>query len=393
MTIDKFILGGGMPGIDKYAFKLWEHLVEEGGHDYILFQEKYRESSEFQKFPLEYFPTLRELFGMKVTSAYRHDGEVCAASNGRLLNKLKVRSYYFRKDFIRAAYLSSRNLDLVHYPTQLERPYRFRNFRTVMTFHDAVPLVMPETLDDRIRAEMEEFIKRIQHVDCFIAVSQSTKDDMIRYLDISDWRIHVVHNGYDEGYRMIPDSGWVRDKYTGGKPFVLFVGTLEPRKNVPALIKAFHLLNRKGLRLVLAGNRGWEMEEIDSLVETLKLGERVIFTGYVPEEDLIALYNMAEAFVYPSFYEGFGIPLIEAMVCGAPVITSNTSSMPEVVGDAGLLIDPNRVEDLKSKLEMLLSEPALRSRMKEAGLERARAFSWAKSARETRAVYRKLVYA
>jgi glycosyltransferase involved in cell wall biosynthesis len=379
-----------MPGIDKYAFKLWEHLVADGGNDYVLFQERYRESGEFQKFPMEYFPALRELLGMSVTGAYRHDGEGRAASNGRLINHLKARSYYLRKDLIRAAYLSSRNLDLVHYPTQLERPYRFRNFRTVMTFHDAVPLIMPETLDDRIRAEMEEFLKRIHHVDCFIAVSQSTKDDMIRCLDIPDWKIHVVHNGYDKEYRLIPDSEWVRDKYTGGKSFVLFVGTLEPRKNVSALIKAFHRLNRKDLRLVLAGNRGWAMEKIDGLVETLKLGDRVIFPGYVPEEDLIALYNTAEAFVYPSYYEGFGIPLIEAMVCGAPVITSNTSSMPEVVGDAGLLIDPGDVEDLKSKIERVLSEPALRSRMKEAGLERAQAFSWEKSARETRAVYRRL---
>jgi glycosyltransferase involved in cell wall biosynthesis len=145
--------------------------------------------------------------------------------------------------------------------------------------------------------------------------------------------------------------------------------------------------------LVGAGNRGWETEGIDGLVDTLKLGDRVIFPGYVPERDLIALYNAAEAFVYPSFYEGFGIPLIEAMVCGAPVITSNTSSMPEVVGDAGLLIDPNQVEDLQSKLDLILTDSGLRSRMKEAGLKRARAFSWAKSARETRAVYRRLVCA
>jgi len=392
MTIDKFILGGGMPGIDKYAFKLWEHLVRDNRDEWILFQEKYRACGEFQKFRIEHFPPLRELAGLPVHNVCRHDGEIYGTPNGRWMRKWMVRGYFLRKDIIRSVYLSSRKLDIVHYPTQLERPYRLRNFHTVMTFHDAVPLIMPDTLNDRIRAEMKEFLKRIHRVDSFIAVSQSTKNDMIRYLNIPDWKIHVVHNGYDENYRKVQNAQWIREKYSGGKPYLLFVGTLEPRKNVSALIRAFYNLRREDLRLILAGNRGWDTEAIDHLIEELKLKEKVIIPGYVPEADLIALYNMAEIFVYPSLYEGFGIPLIEAMACGAPVITSNTSSMPEVIGDAGLLINPAEVDDLTAKMKRVLSDDSLRKRMVEAGTRRAKNFGWAKCARETREVYKSRVY-
>jgi len=395
MTIDKFILGGGMPGIDKYAYKLWEHLVREGKHEYILFQEKYRESGAFKKFQLDYFPPLREVVGLKVHSVCRHDGEAYGLNgeraNGSWVRKFKARAYLFRKDLMRATYLSSRGLDLIHYPTNLERPYRLRNFRTVMTFHDAVPLIMPETLNERIRFEMQSFLQRIHNVDRFIAVSQSTKNDMVRYLNLPEWKIHVVHNGYDDKYGLVKDTGWVKQKYTRGKPYLLFVGTLEPRKNVTTLIKAFHRLKRKDLKLVLAGNAGWDMDNITKLVGDLKLQEAVVFPGYVPEEDLIALYNEADLFVYPSLYEGFGIPLIEAMVCGAPVITSNISSMPEVVGDAGLLVNPLSEEELKKKIETVLGNPSLRERMKDKGLRRAKFFGWKKCARETREIYKSLV--
>ena len=185
----------------------------------------------------------------------------------------------------------------------------------------------------------------------------------------------------------------LRRKYGIDRDFILFVSTIEPRKNIPTLLLAFRQLlddYHLDVNLVLAGRKGWRIEEVFDTIEQLKLEDRAFCLGRVPTADLVWLYNTARVFAFPSFYEGFGLPPLEAMACGTPVVVSNVSSLPEVVGDAGLLIDPQEVDELTVALWRLMSDEELRKDLTEKGLLRARSFSYQKMARETLAVYHRL---
>jgi glycosyltransferase involved in cell wall biosynthesis len=183
----------------------------------------------------------------------------------------------------------------------------------------------------------------------------------------------------------------VRNRHGIDGPFILFVSTIEPRKNVPTLVRALWQLMecyKEDVRLVLAGGKGWLFEDAFAVVEDLKMDGRVHFVGRVPSEDLLYLYNTAEMLAHPAFYEGFGLPPLEAMACGLPVVASNVASLPEVVGDAGLLIDPHDVDELTVAMWRILNDSALRQEMQEKGLRQAEAFSWKRAARETMDIYR-----
>ncbi|MGH9937663.1 MAG: glycosyltransferase family 4 protein, partial [Blastocatellia bacterium] len=186
----------------------------------------------------------------------------------------------------------------------------------------------------------------------------------------------------------------VLDKHQIRRPYLLYVGTIEPRKNLLTLLRAYDELLRTTPRrpqLVLCGGRGWLCDEVFKLVEDLRLQDQVRFTGYVEDADLPALYSAAEAFVYPSLYEGFGLPPLEAMACGAPVITSDVSSLPEVIGEAGLTHAPNDARALTAAMAKLLGDETTREYFRRAGLKQASNFSWERAARETQSVYDELL--
>lgn len=266
----------------------------------------------------------------------------------------------------------------------------------VVTLYDLTALLFPE----RHTADTREFQWRkyrfAQHqADAVLAISEATRQDIVTHLGIPPDRVHVVYGGVDPIFRPIEDRralAWTLaslkialDKY------LLFVGTLEPRKNLVRLIEAYHQLRHRlpppAPRLVMVGASGWQFEAIFERVETLNLEKEVMFLGRVPYQVLPALYNGAVAFVYPSLYEGFGLPPLEAMRCGTPVITSNCSSLPEVVGDAGRLVDPLDVDGLASAMVEVVSDADLRADMRRRGLAQAARFSWERTARETLAVY------
>ena len=265
--------------------------------------------------------------------------------------------------------------------------------RSVVTIHDLGYLYFPRTYRalDRLYLDLSTRYNARAAVH-IIADSQATKRDLMERYGVDPAKITVVYPGYDEE-AFQPVRGReaieaVKARYSIAGDYILFVGTIQPRKNLVRLMEAFSLLKRQAadLQLVIAGKKGWLYEAIFRRVEELGLEGQVVFTGYVAEEDLPALFSGARLFVFPSLYEGFGLPVLEAMACGVPVVCSNASSLSEVAGDAALLFDPLDVEGMAAAMERVLGDERLRAELVERGLKRAREFSWERCARETLAV-------
>ena len=224
-----------------------------------------------------------------------------------------------------------------------------------------------------------------------ITISESSRQDVHRLYGVSLERIDVVNPGVDESYQPLPESEVEAFRQREGLPsrFVLHVGTLQPRKNIPLLLEAFAKLADPELQLVLVGGKGWLYDEIFHRVETLGIRDRVRFTGYVSEKDLPLWYNAAELFVFPSLYEGFGMPVVEAMACGTPVIAARTSSIPEAAGEAAALFDPQNEDELADRMASVLNNPGLLDKMRGLGLRQSQQFSWKRAGRKTAAVYQR----
>ena len=273
------------------------------------------------------------------------------------------------------------------------------SFQTVLTIHDMAHAYFPETIEENslkyLTSELPEAAARARII---IAVSETTRQDIIKVLGIAPERVKVVYNGVDEVFRPLPDSdalATVRERYELPAKFILSVGTVQPRKNIEALISAFALLRADfpDHYLVLAGGTGWKSEGLKAFINGKGLEGKVHLTGYVDQDDLPALYNLAEVFAFPSLYEGFGLPVLEAMACGIPVVTSNTSCLPEIAGDAAILVDPGKVEEIAQGIGQLLSSAELRNQCREKGLERVKLFTWEQCARGTLAVLREALEA
>jgi glycosyltransferase involved in cell wall biosynthesis len=220
-----------------------------------------------------------------------------------------------------------------------------------------------------------------------IAISNATKLDLKTHYGIDDQKIHVIHHGIDSSTTRASDSAIsaLKNKYTLPNRYVLFVGTVQPRKNIARIAAAMKIIANAGLphKLVVAGKPGWLHEEVEAGVADAGRPDLVARIGYVPDEDVAALYSGADAFCFPSLYEGFGLPILEAMACGTPVVTSYRGSLPEISGDAAILVDPTSVEAIGEALVRVLTDHGERARLVEAGAARARQFSWEACARAT----------
>ena len=282
-------------------------------------------------------------------------------------------------------------VDLFHSPDFVLPP--LRHARGLITVHDLAFLRVPECADPGLRAYLTKAVPRsIARAHRILADSENTRRDLMELLGVPAERIRVVPAGVDSRFHPIADEAElerVRRRYRLEEPFILSLGTLEPRKNFVRLIEAHAQLRRRlpsAPRLVIAGDRGWLYEDIFAAAEKSGSGQ-VRFLGFVPDEDLPALYTMAELFAFPSLYEGFGLPPLEAMACGTPVVCSNRPSLPETVGDAALLVDAEDVEELAQAMQRLLENEELRAEMRERGLRRARRFTWRKAAEKLLAAY------
>jgi alpha-1,3-rhamnosyl/mannosyltransferase len=284
-----------------------------------------------------------------------------------------------------------RRFDLYHETNYI--PMRFDG-PTVLTIFDLSFHLYPETHPkERVNYMKRNFYSNLNCASYFITISEAVKQEMIKYLGLSEKMITVTPLGVGEDFKPVPMErlNSSLSKY-GLQPgsYILCVGTLEPRKNITTLLKAYAGLPyplKNKYPLVLAGGRGWLMEGLDKEIRKLGISTYTIKTGYIPKEDLPPLYNGANIFVYPSLYEGFGIPPLEAMACGTPVITSNVSSLPEVVGDAGIMIHPEDVKKFSEEMEDLLTNPDRRRHLSHMGIERAKLFTWERCSIKTLGVY------
>lgn len=272
---------------------------------------------------------------------------------------------------------------------------------SVVAILDTMYLVHPEHYDVLWRLWLQAFVPMaVQRAAAIVTISHSSKNDIVKYYHVDPAKINVTHLGVDSKFRQIADQDQlleVRARYGLDRPYILFVGALERMKNVPRLLEAFSLLREAGLcprhNLVLLGPTGKGADEIRRTMARLSLADHVAFLGYVPKEDLPRLYNAADLLVLPSLYEGFGLPIVEAMACGTPIVASNTSSIPEVAADAALLFDPTDSSSLAKQIHRALSDVDLRQELIAAGLRRARQFTWESAARRTMEVCRSVALA
>lgn len=270
--------------------------------------------------------------------------------------------------------------------------------RSLVTIHDLMYLNYPEFLEPEWVKSYKRDVKwSLKRADLIVVESNFVKDDIFKNFNIPKNKVRVIYNGIGGHFRVRKDlpKEHIMKKYNIKYPYILFVGTLEPKKNLVRLVEAFSQLLRSQTRkfnLVLAGSKGClnYREKIEQKIKDLNLEKEVILTGYIQDEDLPKLYASAELFVFPSIFEGFGIPPLEAMASGLPVIASNAASLPEVVGDAGILVNPFSTEAIAKAISSCLSDDKLTKILIHKGLKRAKLFSWEVTARQTLALYKEL---
>lgn len=372
VAIDARVVSPGRSGVGEYTYQLLRQFP-------------------FIDKELEYFIFLKgssvEEKRIKELSSSFNIEKISPCEGGKFLNFIKTHG----EIPVRLLFLKPR---LFHSPGPIA-PF-VKTCRTVLTIHDLSFLKVHGIFDKFQNTYYKTFVPHIaRKVDKIITVSNNAAGDIVELLHIPEEKIRVIYNGVDE--RFSPERSAEREhdlkKRFGLSDYILFLGVLEPRKNVSRLIRAYSRLSPElsHYKLVIAGGHGWLYEDIYSLVKELSLQNRVIFTGRISDEDLPDLYRGASLFVYPSLMEGFGIPPLEAMACGIPVIASNTSSFPEVLSDAAFLVDPLNEEEITSAMTDILTDKNLCKTLIYKGLKRASLFSWKESARRTLELYRELL--
>ncbi|MFN8472658.1 MAG: glycosyltransferase family 1 protein [Anaerolineae bacterium] len=356
---DATALRGAKSGVGYYASNLLTHLVQEDDeHDYLLLSNR---------------PVEAEAGGRRLPPRYAFPN----------------RSIWMQ--MVLPVALRAEQPVLCHYtnftaPLSSQTPF-------VVTIHDMTLSLFPRLHPMRQHVVMRPFVPMIaQRAAAIIAVSQSAKSDIVRLLGVPDSKVHVIYEAAAPRFRPVSTVkvADTRERYGLHGRYILYVGTIEPRKNIVRLVEAYARLKADGLphKLLLVGKLGWDYKPLYQRIEDLGLQDDVIFLGYVPSDDLVSLFNLAEVFAFPSLYEGFGLPVIEAMACGTPVVTTEAGSLGEVAGDAALTVNPLSVKELADALTAVVSDATLASTLRQRGLARASQLSWRETARQTIAVYR-----
>jgi glycosyltransferase involved in cell wall biosynthesis len=368
-------------GMGQHVYHLLEGLAEQDDENsYVLLSPRFKRSSVGR------FPPLSARFqNVEVISALRLFGE-------------RFESLWWEQvGIVRTC--QHEHIDILHCP-YFSAPL-FLPAKTVVTVHDVIPIVMPEY---HARARSRYYTSLVSYtvprVDAIITVSDYSKRDIVRFLGIPEDRIHVIGNAVDSSYRPITDTRLidkVRERYGIGERYILYFGGFDVRKNVDRVLQAYASLpesTRKAYQLVIAGRLHLLGSPLypdpRPRVRELGLDDQVVVTGQIREQDKAPLYSGAAVYLFPSLYEGFGIPILEAMACGAAVITSEITALPEVAGDAARLVNPYEVRDIATAIQELLENTAMRDELRERALARASEFSWTRVAQQTLEVYKQL---
>ena len=344
--------------------------------------------------------TMKELF--QVDHVHEYVLYFCRGpSLNRFLAKRTVQKYitHFPTQFtflriiweqlVLAWELKRKNITLFH-GTSFVLPL-FKPCRYILTIYDLSYLYYPESYTLLSRLYYTIFLPHsIRVANRIITISQAAKKEIIKEFKVPERKIDVIYPAVDPEFRQRSKAQaqeFINEKYEISSPFLLFVGSLIPRKNIVRIIQAFYNLHQNGCKLVIIGKKGWLYNPIFAIVKKLRIQDKVIFTSYVENKDLPFFYNAAEALVFTSLHEGFGIPILEAMASGCPVITSNCSSMPEVAGNAARLVDPKNIDEITKAMDEVLENKTLRRVLIKKGLERVKHFSWKKAGKALRDAY------
>jgi glycosyltransferase involved in cell wall biosynthesis len=329
---------------------------------------------------------LEQLEGIELVPL-RHEGALGTGTAGRIVRGLRRELAYFPVQLPRRA--RRLRLDVLHCPAPLA-PVR-STVPTVVTVHDILGLDHPEWFTRALALHSRLVLAPVlRRATCLLVPSTHTRDRLVARLGVDPARMRLVPLGVDPLFSPGDPPPGLRKRLGLEGPFVLTVGTLQPRKNVESVLWAFERLVAAGAdhRLALVGGRGWRDEALAELIRRSPSAERIVVTGRVSDDDLVGLYRAADCFVYPSRYEGFGLPPLEAMACGTPVLSSDRTSLPEVVGDDALLVDPDDVDAIERALSELISSPELSAELVGRGRRRAAEFSWRRCATLTAEAYR-----
>ncbi|MBI5037793.1 MAG: glycosyltransferase family 4 protein [Candidatus Kerfeldbacteria bacterium] len=366
---------GERAGVGHYTYNLVKHLlrIDKTNTYYLYFDHRIMDTGEFSQANVHIKQLPFSQYNKFLPFAYSH--------------------------MLISAYLLKHNLDVFHSPiTSVPLTYPKK---TVVTVHDLAIYKNPAWFPSQIFSTRLLVPRAVSTADHIIAVSESTKQDLKELFNVPSRKVTVTHEGVDvRPVRVHNTKIDSLDRFKLGKRFIFFMGTLEPRKNVSALLRAYKKFLESDARypkvsfaqyqLVLAGAKGFKHEEIFDLIRQLKLQRQVKYLGYVTHNQKIALMKRAACFAFPSSYEGFGLPVLEAMALGTPVITSNVSSLPEIAGKAALLVNPENDQEIARALQKLLSDPSLQKRLGLVGEKQAARFSWDEVARKTLVVYKKV---
>jgi glycosyltransferase involved in cell wall biosynthesis len=367
IAIDGHCIGLRRTGSETYVSNLVKHLalLEPNGETYAL-----------------YLNSGQSLDGVKVNACFQTRTIPTSAPHVRFALFYPMES-------------RRRSFDVFH--SQFSVPPLLRG-RRVLTIYDLSFERFPEFFQPRFRVQMKLMVRwSCKRADQIITISESSKRDLVEIYKIDPERITVTYPGPAENCKPMDAEqarNRLREAYGIEQPFILYVGNLEPRKNLPRLLEAFAQLRQKELiahKLIIVGQKAWLYDGIFETIRKHSLEGEVVLTGYIPGDDLPVFYTAAALTVYPSLYEGFGLPVVEAMACGSPVITSLGSSLEEIAKDAAVLVDPYSVSSIAAAIETVANSSELQRELREAGLARAACFSYRKMAEQTRSVYHQLL--
>lgn len=349
-------------GVSRYAKNLVENLLKiDQKNEYVLIhsnKKNYQFQGNYKEIRLPFFDSIPK----KLISGSLVLDKICQQEKLDILHDLgQIGPYWFKSKTKRV--LTIFDLSVYHHPKTFTR--------LAQTYSKLLPLIAKK-------------------VDKIMTISKASKKDIVKLLKVNPIKVKVSYLGVEKRFKLMNNPvelNRVKKKYQLPDKYILFVGTIEPRKNITSLINNVTL---KSCHLVIVGKKGWLSDNIFKLPEKLGIKNKVKFIGQTNDIDLPAIYNLAQVLVYPSLYEGFGLPVLEAMACGCPVITSNTSSLPEVVGKAGVLINPNDGKEISKAITDILTKPILRQSLIKKGLIQANKFSFEKCAKETLKTYQGL---